>query len=102
MTKGSQRLAEYQRQAEKIEEAFREGGLTPIARRRMLELARDASGVVEPSNRLAPPPHGQSGKLVSMSREEINAAKRAGRTNHARPAANSNQPAAQRQQRTPS
>lgn len=75
MTTASQRLAEYQRQAEKIEEAFREGGLTPLARRRMLELARDASKVSEPVNRIAPPPRAQSGKLVGMNDNEINAAK---------------------------
>lgn len=75
MTTASQRIAEYQRLAAKIEEAFAEGGIGPETRRKLLENARDASKVSEPVNRIAPPPRAQSGKLVGMNDNEINAAK---------------------------
>lgn len=85
MTTASQRLSAFHRRVEEIEALHKAGKIGNETRRTWLEDARDASKVSEPVNRIAPPPRAQSGKLVGMSRAEINAAKRAGRHRHDQP-----------------
>lgn len=78
------RLGSFQGRVQQIEADFAAGIITPAMRRDLLIQARDASGVADLLNRIAPPSRAQTGKDIAMSRTEINATKRAGRSRHDR------------------
>ncbi|KAA1057200.1 hypothetical protein [Azospirillum argentinense] len=87
MAQGSRGLTAYQKRAGEIEALFAAGEIGPQTRRALLERARDVSGVAQLASPRATPERAPGGKLIAMNDNQINAAKRAGRSRHDRPRA---------------
>ncbi|MBK3776337.1 hypothetical protein GAY31_19645 [Azospirillum brasilense] len=85
MAQGSRGLTAYQKRAGEIEALFAAGEIGPQTRRALLERARDVSGVSQLASPRATAERTPAGKLIAMNDNQINAAKRAGRSRHDRP-----------------